>query len=75
VIGDAVMVGLLRESIMAASPRRQIAARIMLELARKDDGLPVSPERLETIRADAGTEISEEITLLSDHLGIGEPTH
>lgn len=70
VISDAAMVGLVRESVMAGSPVRQIAARIMLALARRDGGLPVSPERLEVIRADSGSEVAQEVTWLSDHLGI-----
>ena len=70
VINDAVMVGLLRESVIARSPVRQTAARLMLALARRDGGLPVSPERLETIRADSGSEVAHEVAWLSDHLGI-----
>ena len=73
-ISDAVMVGLLRESVMAGSPLRQIAARMMLQLARTVEGLPVSPEHMETIRADAGADVAREIISLTDHLGITRPT-
>ena len=68
-ISDVAMVGLL-ESIMMGSPIRQSAARMMLQFARKVDGLPVSPDQLETIRADSGADLAREIVLLTDHLGI-----
>ena len=56
-VGDAVMVALLRESILSKSPTRQVAARIMLDLSRRDSGLPVTLERLEVIQADEGPEV------------------
>ncbi len=70
-IGDAVMVALLRESILSNSPIRQVAARIMLDLSRRDSELPITPERLEVIQADEGPEVAAEVRLLVQDLGLG----
>jgi hypothetical protein len=66
---DAVMVTLLRESVMSRYPVRQLAARVMLDLARSGD-IEISSERMEAVRADAGPEVAEAVSSLADHLGI-----
>ena len=73
-VGDAVMVALLRESILSNSPIRQVAARIVLDLTRRDSELPITPERLEVIKADEGPEVVTEIKALVQDLGLSGAT-
>ncbi len=68
-ISDSVMVGLLKESIMSRSPVSQIAARMMLDLARSGD-LELSARRMEVLRAEAGPEVADAVSTLADQLGL-----
>jgi len=48
----------------------------MLDLSRRDSGLPVTPDRMAVIRADEGPEIAAEIGALTEHLGLSDdPDH
>jgi hypothetical protein len=50
---DAVTVALLQESMMSRSPVRQLAARIIVDLARARPDLQISHDHMETSRAEA----------------------
>lgn len=68
-ISDAVMVELLKESVLSASSVHQVAARILLDLARRGD-LEISPKRIEVVRADAGRDVADAVEALADKLGL-----
>lgn len=65
---DAVTVALLQESLMSRSPLRQMAARIILDLARAGPDLQISPDQMETLRAEAGPEVAGEVHALMHDL-------
>ena len=72
---DAVMVALLRESVMSSSPTRQMAARIMLDFARSHDDLAMSPQDIEILRAEAGPVVAGEVDALLHDLAIAPNEH
>jgi hypothetical protein len=72
---DAVMVALLKESVMSNSPVRQMAARIMLDFARSHDDLTIPPDEMEVLRAEAGPVVAGEVDALMRDLAIRPNEH
>ena len=64
-ISDAVIVALLRETIMPRSPATKTAAEILLEQIRRDHQIDVSQRTIEVVRADAGVEVAQEMETLA----------
>ena len=67
---DAVIVALIQESIMSNSPVRQMAARMMLDMTRSHQHFAISSAEMDTVRAEAGEEIADEMMALADDLGL-----
>ena len=69
-ISDAIMVALLRETIIPRSPARTTAAQILLEQIRRHHQIDISERTIEVVRADAGVadagvEVAQEMETLA----------
>jgi hypothetical protein len=73
VADDAVLVALIKESVVSESRPRRIAARLLLDDLRTDPTFRLTSARAETVRADAGPEVATEMYDLARRLGLPTP--
>ena len=68
---DAVLVALIRESLLAETSERQAAARLILLELRHHDSIDLSEWAMQVLRADEGAKIAVEVQALATQLGLG----
>jgi hypothetical protein len=68
---DAVLVALIRESLLAETGERQAAAKLMLLELRHHESIDLSEWGMQVIRADEGAKVAAEVQALAAKLGLG----